>query len=204
MQALVQIKAADQELLAKVDASMAEATQRSGDWVVCRAGCTPCCFGPFAISALDALRLQEGLAVLDAQDPARAEALRQRATAYVVSIANEYPGNSKTGELWDEDALPASFDDVPCPALDVATGLCDLYSSRPLTCRIFGAATRMSEGGIGACELCYDGATDEEIEACAVPVDAEDLEGKILQSLEGAGFHGTTIVAHALLSPGAG
>lgn len=183
---------------------MAEATRRSGDWVVCRAGCTSCCYGPFAISALDAMRLQDGLALLEAQDPARAERLRQRATEYVGAIASEYPGNNSTGELWDGDALPSSFDDVPCPALDIATGLCDLYSSRPLTCRVFGAATQMGEGGIGACELCYAGASDEEIAACAVPIDAEDLEGEILQSLEGAGFHGTTIVAHALLSPSAG
>jgi Fe-S-cluster containining protein len=144
----------DLALVQIVDAAMAESVQPGGDWVVCRPGCMSCCLGPFEISELDAMRLRRGLATLD---PARAEAVRQRAATY------------------DADA-----EDAPCPVLDPATGLCDLYEWRPITCRVFGPAVRWSSGAVGACELCYEGATDEQIAELAVdaPREAEeDLPG---------------------------
>jgi hypothetical protein len=41
---------ADRGLVQIVDSAMAEAARRSGDWLVCRPGCTQCCIGPFAIT----------------------------------------------------------------------------------------------------------------------------------------------------------
>jgi hypothetical protein len=37
-----------------------------------------------------------------------------------------------------------------------------------MTCRLFGPAVRVEGGAVGACELCYQGASDEEIAECAV------------------------------------
>jgi Fe-S-cluster containining protein len=198
VQALIQIQAGDRQLLAGIAGVMAEAERRSGDWVVCRPGCTQCCFGPFAITRLDALRLREGLAALHNTDPARAERVRTRAAAYVAAIASDYPGDPATGELRDEERLPESMDHVACPALDPDSGCCDLYAARPITCRTFGAATRVSEEALAACELCYTGATDEEMERCAVTVDPEGLEGELLSALDAEGVSGRTIVAYAL------
>lgn len=177
---------------------MAEAARRSGDWLVCRPGCTQCCIGPFAITQLDALRLRTGLSALDAADPARAERVRARAAAYVAAIAAHYPGDPASGELWDEDRLPASMDDVPCPALDPVTGCCDLYAARPVTCRTFGPVTHIGEETLAACELCYVGATDEEMARCAAEIDPEGLERELLAALEAASVSGITIVAYAL------
>ena len=56
----------------------------------------------------------------------------------------------------------------------------------------------MSEDTLAACELCYTGATDEEMERCAVTVDPEGLEGELLATLEAEGVRGRTIVAYAL------
>ena len=198
MQALIQIQTGDRQLLAGIADVMAEAERHSRDWVVCRPGCTQCCFGPFAITQLDALRLREGLAALDAADPARAERVRTRSAAYVMATAPDYPGDPATGELQDEDSLPSSMDHVACPALDPDSGMCDLYAARPITCRTFGAATWVSEEALAACELCYTGATDEEMERCAVTVDPEGLEGELLSALDARGVSGRTIVAYAL------
>ncbi len=192
MKNLVQIEVADRRLLANIDEVLAETVRRSGEWLVCKPGCTQCCAGPFPVTQLDALRLRRGLEALDAE---RAERLRQRAAAYVAAIAPEYPGDPATGELFDEEALPASMDDIPCPALDPETGLCDLYETRPVTCRTFGPATRVSEAGFGACELCYAGATDEEMARCAVEIDPDGIEAEILET---HGLGGMTIVAYAL------
>jgi Fe-S-cluster containining protein len=195
---LVQIEAGDQRLLDLIAGAMAEATRRSGGWLVCRPGCTQCCVGPFAITQLDARRLREGLRALAASDPERAAAVRARAAAYVAAIAPAYLGDRTTGELWDEDSLPVSMDETACPALNLDTGCCDLYAARPVTCRTFGPATRIGEETMAACELCYTGASDEEIAACAVDIDPEGLEPELIAALDSEGERGMTIVAYAL------
>ena len=200
MQQLVQIQSGDRDLLSAIANTMAAAIRRSGEWIACRPGCTQCCLGPFAITQLDAMRLREGLSALGVTDPARAQAVRARAETCVAAIAPLYPGDTATGELQDEEALPPSMDDVPCPALDPETGYCDLYDARPIACRAFGPVTRTGEERLAACELCYVGATDEEIAQCAVEVDPEGLEGKLLAALDEEGLSGMTIVAWALVS----
>ena len=195
---MVQIQAADQRLLSAISDAMAEAARRSGDWLVCKPGCTQCCLGPFAITPLDAMRLGRGLAQLERDDPARAEAIRMRAAEYVRATSSIYPGNPATGELLDEGALPDAMDELPCPALDPDTGLCDLYSSRPITCRTFGPVTRVENDAFAACELCYSGASEAEMAACAVEVDPDGLESELLAGLGEEGARGKTIVAYAL------
>src|SRR5438034_11707826 len=111
----MRIETGDRELVQIVDTAMAEAARRSGSWLVCRPGCTQCCIGPFPITQLDALRLRAGLRALDAADAARAGRVRARVKSYLDLIAPCYPGSTVTGELWDEDGLPPSMDDLACP-----------------------------------------------------------------------------------------
>jgi len=196
------LPAGDRELIQIVDASLADATRRSGDHLLCRPGCTQCCVGAFAISQLDALRLQQGLVRLEATEPERAVRIRERARAYVKRLAAEFPGDPKTGILDESDEAAQRFEDFandePCPVLDPETGLCELYDARPMTCRTFGPPVR-SEGGLGVCELCFQGATDDEIAGCEMEVDPGDLEPKLLRQVEkGVGPRGRTIVAYAL------
>jgi Fe-S-cluster containining protein len=191
----------DSVLVQIADAALADASRRSGSWLVCRAGCTQCCFGVFSISQLDALRLQHGLHELEIHDPARAERVRTRAREAVARLSPEFPGDPRTGLLEEHaDQRFADFaNDDPCPALDLTAGTCDLYASRPITCRAFGPPVR-SEDGLGVCELCFHGATDEEIAACEMMVDPDDLESALLRELENStGRRGETIVAFALV-----
>lgn len=192
----------DQQLIQIVDGALADSARRSGSWLVCRPGCTQCCMGVFSISQLDAARLQHGLARLDREDPERATAVRQRAIACLARISKDFPGDHKTGILAQDEAAVASFEDFandePCPVLDPATGTCDLYQWRPITCRAFGPPVR-SEEGLGVCELCYHGASDEQIAACEMVVDPDDLESKLLQEMrKSGGQSGQTIVAFAV------
>ena len=105
---------------------------------------------------------KQGLAELEAADPERARRVRERARRAVAEA--------------DEDAA--------CPALDIETGTCDLYAARPITCRAFGPPVRCGEEAVGVCELCYEGATDEEIAACEVDIDPENLESALLAELD--------------------
>ena len=96
-------------------------------------------------------------------------------------------------------ALFESFaNDEPCPVLDPETGNCELYESRPMTCRVFGPPVR-SEDGLGVCELCFQGASEKEIAACEMKPDPDDLESDVLKKVEeGSGVRGQTIIAFCL------
>jgi Fe-S-cluster containining protein len=205
---LPRLPARDQALIQIVDAALADTARRSGAWLACRPGCTQCCVGVFAIHQLDALRLQNGLAKLEKLDRGRAARIRERAQDSVQRLAAQFPGDVKTGVLDADVFKPGSkaeerfaefANDEPCPVLDPETGLCELYNARPMTCRTFGPPVR-SEGGLGVCELCFHGATDEQILACEMVADPDDLEGKLLAKVEKAReVHGQTIVAFAVM-----
>ncbi len=195
----------DAKLIQIVDSALAEAARRSGPWLVCRPGCTQCCIGVFAINQLDARRLRRGLAELEAKAPDRADRVRSRARDAVGRLAAEFPGDPVTGFLGEGTVFEERFNefanDEPCPALDPETGHCELYDSRPMTCRTFGPPVR-SEEGLGVCELCFHGASDEEIAACEMIPDPDDLEAALLHQLEKqTGARGETIVAFALARP---
>lgn len=193
---------ADHKLVQILDTALADAAQRAGPWLVCRPGCTQCCVGVFAINQLDVARLREGLSKLETSDPDRAARVRGRACESLNRIAPDFPGNRETGILDESPRAQRRFEDFanhePCPALDPETGTCDLYAHRPMTCRTFGPPVR-SEQGLGVCELCFQGATDEEVAACEMPVDPDHLEPELLSELERTtGQSGRTIVAFCL------
>lgn len=192
----------DRKLVQIVGAALVDAARRSGEWLACRPGCTQCCVGVFAINQLDVERLRRGLAALEKESPEKAEAVRGRARQSWTRLRREFPGNAKTGAL--DPSRVKQFEefanDERCPVLDPATGLCELYESRPMTCRVFGPPVR-SEGGLGVCELCFQDATDEEIAACEMVPDPDDLEAKLVKQVEkNSSVRGDTIIAFALSS----
>ena len=192
----------DQKLIQIVDSALEDVTGRSGDWLVCRAGCTPCCVGAFAINQLDAERLRRGLADLERSSPEKAEGIRARARDAVARLSADFPGDPLSGLLYTGEAAEQRFSDFandePCPVLDPVTGHCQLYEARPMTCRVFGPPVR-SEDGLGVCELCFQGATNAEIASCEMKPDPDDLESTLLANLEETkGIRGNTIIAFCL------
>jgi Fe-S-cluster containining protein len=194
----------DQKLIQIVDSALADVTRRSGDWLVCRAGCTQCCIGAFSINQLDALRLRRGLADLAKRAPERAARVRLRARESVARLSPGFPGDPVSGVLDEGEEAAQQFadfaNDEPCPVLDPETGNCELYESRPMTCRVFGPPVQ-SEDGLCVCELCFQGASDEEIAGCEMKPDPDDLESRLLEELErNTGTRGNTIIAFCLAS----
>jgi Fe-S-cluster containining protein len=193
------LPAGDTQLVQIMDAALAEAAREAGEWLACRPGCTQCCHGVFAINALDAERLKAGMRALHAADPRKAEAIELRAKAWIAEYGPEFPGDPQTGALGTSDEEQDRFEefanDAPCPALDPVSGLCDVYAWRPMTCRVFGPPVRMGTGeALGCCELCFVGASEEEIAACEMQVPHE-LEEKLV---EDAGRSSETLVAYAV------
>ena len=196
--------ARDQELIQIVNAALADAFQKSSKWLACKPGCSQCCHGVFAINQLDAIRLRDGLAKLETQDPERAARIRRRVRDTVVRLSEDYPGDPMSGILDEDDTDEAAkrWDDFanaePCPVLDPATGTCELYEYRPVTCRTFGPALK-SDGDLGHCELCFVGATEEEVIAQEMHPDPDNLEAALVEELQRTtGECGETIIAFAL------
>ena len=192
--------------VALVDGAFVSAASRSGSHLLCRKGCTQCCIGVFAIGPADALRLKQGLAVLQRSDPARATRVQQRASASWSRVAPHFPGDAGVGLLHtDSQGDPIEdfedfANDEPCPALDPEHGSCDLYAARPQTCRLFGPPVATREG-FGVCELCFQHATAEEIAEAAISAPATELSAALDRAAIAAGESaGSTVIAFALKS----
>lgn len=194
------LPARDSQLVQIMDAALGFASRQAGAWLACRIGCTQCCHGAFAINALDAERLRAGMDALRANEPELAAEVQRRAEAWLDEQGPGFPGDRNTGILGtsagEQERFEEFANDAACPALDPATGRCDVYAWRPMTCRVFGPPVRVGDGNaLGCCELCFDGASDKQIADCEMPV-PHDLESELLDQV---GERGETIVAFALL-----
>jgi Fe-S-cluster containining protein len=194
----------DHAFVALIDGAFADAAVRSGPHLLCRPGCTQCCIGAFAIGPADARRLKQGLSALKQTDPGRAARVQERAAASWSRLKLEFPGNASTGILSvDSSGDPAAgFEDFaneePCPVLDPVNGTCDLYASRPETCRVFGPPVATGEG-YGVCELCFHTATAEEVSKAAILLPPKELSGALDRAAIDAGeSDGSTVIAFAL------
>jgi Fe-S-cluster containining protein len=201
------LPARDSELIQIMDAELARVTRISGSWLACRPGCTQCCHGAFGINTLDAARLRTGMESLRQTNPALAIRIETSAQSWLAEYGPSFPGDASTGILGTSESDQAAFEDfandAPCPALNPATGLCDVYEFRPMTCRVFGPPVRVepddpSSTALACCELCFIGADEETIAACELhPPHA--LESEILTELNS---DADTVVAFALIVEG--
>jgi Fe-S-cluster containining protein len=197
------LPARDARLVQIVDAALDDAARRAGDLLACRIGCTQCCYGAFAINGLDAARLREGMVTLRASNPTLAAEIERRAGVWLAEYGSDFPGDSEAGVLCTSDGDQTRFEefanDAACPALDSASGRCDVYAWRPMTCRVFGppvqSVSDSGAEGLGHCELCFIGATPQQVAACEMPVPHE-LEAELLEEI---GSQNETVVAFALL-----
>jgi len=197
------IERGDRLLLRVLSDSLQEAARRAGPRLACRLGCTDCCLGPFPITLLDAWRLRRALRELAAREPHRAASIRRRARDSLARLATSFPGDPGSGlpspdERAEED-FASRYEREPCPLLDPATGACELYEARPVSCRTFGPPVRLGQEDLPPCRLCFPGASSGEVEACRVVMDPDGIEDAVLAELETAsGAAGQTIVAFAI------
>ena len=195
---------ADDELVRLFDESMTEAAHRAGALFGCGPGNTRCCRGPFKINLLDARRLWRGMTALASRDPARAKAVRRRASRVVRRFMKNFPGNPQTGMLGGDEEAERRFcgrhGALMCPALDGATGRCDVYEWRPLACRSMGPPVRLGGVDRAPCPYCFGPASADDVERCRAVPDPEGRENVLLAELEAReGRSGETLIPFALL-----
>jgi len=177
--------------------------ERGGAHLVCRPGCSQCCYGVFPIAQQDGARLREGLALLEVEDSERAARVKARVSESVARLGPWFPGDLESGVLAEDHESAILFEefanDEPCPVLDEETGTCDLYAHRPVLCRTFGPPMRTPEGNLGTCELCFIHASTEEIAAAELDPAIPEIEAAANAAFDAAhGVRGETLVAFAL------
>ena len=195
------LRAGDRRLLALVDAALDRARAAAGTHLVCQSGCTPCCFGPFAITQLDAWRLREGLRALAKTEPERADSVRWRAAAAAARQAPAFGVREKGifATEAEEERFYQTFASDPCPALDPDSGACTLYAWRPVACRTYGPPVRMHGDDLPPCPLCFKRAAREEIEAARQTIDVGHVQDALTDRVEQeTGRRGMTTIAFAI------
>jgi Fe-S-cluster containining protein len=195
---------ADALLLRVIGATCEEAKRRAGEHLVCHAGCFSCCYGPFPITQLDAWRIRRGLEEMQRTDAASAAAIVGRARAAEAKLLERFPGDAETGEIDEAEGwLPFEYVErhnmVPCPALDSETGACQIYSHRPIACRTLGPPSVIDGKTLQHCRLCFQEATEEQIETGRVTFDDGAAGGAAAEELERCYTpRGRTLIAIAL------
>ena len=182
----------------------AAARTRPGD-LLCREGCFGCCLGSFEISLPEALVLRDAVSALPESTRTR---IHERAARLVARGAASFPGDSAAGILdpgRSERQDAAYFDPlehVACPLLELPSGRCAVYESRPVTCRTYGLAWR-ERGAVvhPACPLNLVDSTPAHLLETAVdvaPLLAGDQARAELAQAGGFPSGAATTVAHAL------
>ncbi len=143
------------ELLAEVDTWFAQCSLVAGEQISCQRGCSACCRGLFDITLLDACLLQDGFKRLS---PARKRAVRTVAKRKISEVQQQWSDfsdpwlmNSYPEEEWD--LVMPEEDETPCALLG-ENGLCLVYDSRPMTCRLNGIPMVDTSGEILFDEWC--------------------------------------------------
>lgn len=173
--------------------------------LACRTGCFGCCLGLFEISLAEAVLVRAAFQGLST--PAR-EAARDRATRIVNASAAAFPGDAAAGILdpertdEDDERYFAVVSHAACPFLELPSGRCQIYESRPITCRTFGLAWKQrGELVHPPCVLNLVGSTTARVLETAVdvgPLLAEDQRMAASLGKELPAGAGTTM-AHALV-----
>jgi Fe-S-cluster containining protein len=143
------------ELLAEVDTWFSYCSLVAGDQISCKRGCSACCRGLFDITLLDACLLQDGFKRLS---PSKKRSVRISARQKISEIRHHWSDfsdpwlmNSYPEEEWD--LVMPEEDEAPCALLG-KNGLCLVYDSRPMTCRLNGIPMVDTSGEVLFDEWC--------------------------------------------------
>ncbi|MEO8218395.1 MAG: YkgJ family cysteine cluster protein [Acidobacteriota bacterium] len=156
-----------QDILTEADEHFDRVVSEQSEHLLCRKGCSLCCYGLFEISAADVSLIVEAFGRLPGPD--RDRLLENARRLAVEPLSGLGPA--------EKEQFFARTDSVPCPALDEA-GACTIYESRPLVCRTFGLPLREGSRFIGdICELNFTEASRDEMERAAWDLEREDVLG---------------------------
>ena len=130
-------------LVKQVGAVFEKVQQEHADCVKCRVGCDDCCHALFDLTLIEALYIKKKFDVIF-KDTAK-QALIEKANAADRKVHQLKRKSHKAhldGKSEDEILEEMATQRIRCPLLN-DDSKCDLYESRPITCRLYGIPTQI-------------------------------------------------------------
>ncbi|MCF8037238.1 MAG: YkgJ family cysteine cluster protein [Desulfobacteraceae bacterium] len=134
-------------LAAQADKAFERIKQAYPEAVVCTPKCTDCCYALFDLTLIEALYLNSKFKA-SFSGQAREEMLEKanKADRKIYKLKREAFHKTRDGHDEQEVVEEVARERIRCPLLN-DSDLCDLYDSRPIACRIYGAP--LAIGGQG-------------------------------------------------------
>lgn len=141
-----------EQLMAEADKLFTSIQAQHPDCVMCRQGCSDCCYALFDLSLVEALYLNHHFHKNLPQDRkeqilAKADQADRSAYKHKYKAYKQHREGAPTEALLEDMARQR----VRCPLLNERDE-CDLYDHRPLTCRLYGVPQAI-EGQARTCSL---------------------------------------------------
>jgi Fe-S-cluster containining protein len=136
-----------ENLANKADHAFSRIKETYPEEVVCKPGCTDCCFALFDLTLIEAMYLNHRFN-LHFSDEARQSLLEKanRADRQIYKRKKQAYQKAQKGEDETRVVEDMAKERIRCPLLN-ESDRCDLYAFRPIACRIYGAP--LSIGGKG-------------------------------------------------------
>jgi Fe-S-cluster containining protein len=136
-----------EKVVAQADQVFEKVKKTFPDEVRCRTGCADCCHALFDLTLIEALYLNHHFfGSFDGENRERLVSKANKADRAIYKIKRQAYRESQAGK--DENQILEELADVRvrCPLLNDAER-CELYTHRPITCRLYGIPTAI--GGKG-------------------------------------------------------
>ena len=128
-------------LVEQVDAAFAKIQTAFDDCVTCNVGCSDCCYALFDLSLVEALFIKKEFeANLSADTRAKIIERANDADRKIYRLKRQAHKDQQAGKPEKEIFDWMSAQRVRCPLLS-EKDQCELYESRPITCRLYGVPT---------------------------------------------------------------
>ncbi len=128
-------------LVEQVDAAFDKIQTAFDDCVNCKVGCADCCYALFDLSLVEALFIKNEFDA-NISDDQRAKIIERanNADRKVYRLKRQAHKDQQAGKPENEIFDWLSAQRVRCPLLN-ENDQCELYDSRPITCRLYGVPT---------------------------------------------------------------
>lgn len=128
-------------LVKQVEAVFDKVQQEYSYCVVCKVGCADCCHALFDLTLIEAMFIKRQFdkiipAELRSEILERANKADRKVYQLKRKASKEYHDGKSENEILDDMARQR----IRCPLLD-SENKCELYESRPITCRLYGIPT---------------------------------------------------------------
>lgn len=163
-----------EKLVAGVDAVFSQVAGQFSGEVVCKSGCSSCCYAVFDLFLIEALYLNHKF--LRLPEFKRNEILKRAdfADRQAYKIKREMGKKASSGTSEDILLQKAAEIRIRCPLLD-DNDCCVLYDCRPITCRLYGIPVDIS----GVSHTC--GLSKFETGGAYPTVHLEKIQGRLEQ-----------------------